>query len=136
MSRRDMPFEIVNVTHHHYTSLHTITHHYASLHTITRSFTSAYTSGETQEKFSYSKPDRLGMEGGLKMTDTIDGKTLSKKIAEALALRKGDTVEIQVDKTNPSRVLVLRHVNSDSKSHQPLSSRSDSCVRPASTNQA
>jgi hypothetical protein len=36
-------------------------------------------------------------------------KDLGVVIARALGLRKGETVEVQKDKTNPNRVLVLRH---------------------------
>jgi antitoxin component of MazEF toxin-antitoxin module len=48
------------------------------------------------------------------MTKPFNAKTLSEVIVKALGLKPGDDVEIQVDRLDPSRVLVRRHMNEGS----------------------
>jgi hypothetical protein len=57
----------------------------------------------------------------------IDSKTIGIRITEAPGLTERDEVEVQIDETNPLRVLVIRHINSESsKQHQATSNKCDS----------
>jgi hypothetical protein len=47
------------------------------------------------------------------LSATLDVRTLGEAIARALGLRSGETVEIQRDRLNPNRVLVLRVANEE-----------------------
>jgi hypothetical protein len=50
------------------------------------------------------------------MNGTFDIKALGDIIAKALGLRAGDEIEIQVDRLDPNRVLVRRHVSEQGSS--------------------
>lgn len=45
------------------------------------------------------------------MPSSFDVKALGEVIARALGAKPGDTLEVQRDKLNPNRVMVLRVVN-------------------------
>jgi hypothetical protein len=42
------------------------------------------------------------------MSSTFDIKTLGQVVAKALGLKSGENVEIQRDRLNPDRVMILR----------------------------
>jgi hypothetical protein len=47
------------------------------------------------------------------MTESFSIKTLGEVIAKALGLRSGDDVEIQRDRLDPNRVLIIRHTSQE-----------------------